>query len=185
LSSSLRSARRSCSDAVTFPVSLVIKRLIVFIPNSFSSFPFRGSPLHDTPFLALKSSGVSSVRGKQEGMKGPTKKPDPLVARLRAVLRDEQITEQRMFGGVCFMLRGNMVAGTLRGELLVRVGKEANAAALQRPHARQMEMSPPAPGYIIVSNAGTDRDEDLNAWVALAVAHVRTLPPKARKEATS
>jgi len=113
-------------------------------------------------------------------MKGPAKKTDPLVERLRAVLSDEQVTEQRMFGGVCFMLGGNMVAGTLRGELLARVGKEANAAALQKPHARQMEMSRPAPGYIIVANAGTDRDEDLRAWVALAVAYVKTLPPKVK-----
>ena len=114
-------------------------------------------------------------------MKTPAKKPDPLVGRLRNALNREEVTEQRMFGGVCFMLNGNMVAGTLRGELLVRVGKDANDAALKRRHARQMEMSRPAPGYVIVANAGTERDEDLQAWVDLAVAHVKTLPPKAKK----
>lgn len=67
-------------------------------------------------------------------MKQPAKADPELVGRIRAVLSGPDITEQRMFGGVCFMLNGNMVAGTLRGELLVRVGKEANDDALKRPH---------------------------------------------------
>jgi len=70
--------------------------------------------------------------------------PD-LVSRIRAVLNGPDITEQRMFGGVCFMLNGNMVAGTLRNELLVRVGKDGNDAALARPHTHPMEMGRPAP----------------------------------------
>src|SRR4249919_945307 len=110
-------------------------------------------------------------------------KPTPaggadLAERLRAALRNHVVSEQRMFGGVCFMLNGNMVVGTLRNELLVRVGKENNEAALGRPHARQMEMSRPAPGYVIVASSGTDRDADLQAWVDLAVAYVATLPAK-------
>ena len=76
--------------------------------------------------------------------------PD-LVSRIRAVLNGPDITEQRMFGGVCFMLNGNMVAGTLRNELLVRVGKEGNDAALARPHTHPMEMGMPAPGYVMVT----------------------------------
>ena len=63
------------------------------------------------------------------------------------------------------MLNGNMVAGTLRGELLVRIGKEANDAALARPHTHMMEMSRPAPGYIMVTAEGTKRDRDLKAWL--------------------
>lgn len=115
-------------------------------------------------------------------MKAATKPGSDLVARMRVILGDRDIAEQKMFGGVCFMLNGNMVVGTLRNELLVRVGKEANDEALRRPHARQMEMSRPAPGYVMVANAGTDRDEDLREWVALAVAYVVTLPPKRKKE---
>src|SRR5436190_24101376 len=111
-------------------------------------------------------------------MKGPAKQPDPLVERLRSALGAEQVTEKRMFGGVCFMLNGNMVAGTLRSELLVRVGKDANDAALKKPHTRQMEMSRPAPGYVIVAHAGTNRDKDLRTRVDLAVAQRKSLPPK-------
>jgi TfoX/Sxy family transcriptional regulator of competence genes len=81
------------------------------------------------------------------------------------------------------MLNGNMVAGTLRGELLVRIGKEANDAALARPHTHMMEMSRPAPGYIMVTAEGTKRDRDLKAWLDEAAAHVATLPAKKKKAA--
>ncbi len=83
-----------------------------------------------------------------------------------------------MFGGVCFMLNGNMVAGTLRNELLVRVGKDGNDAALARPHTHPMEMGRPAPGYIMVTAEGTRRDADLKSWLDIAMAHVAALPPK-------
>jgi TfoX/Sxy family transcriptional regulator of competence genes len=115
-------------------------------------------------------------------MKPATKPRLDLVDRLRGVLSGHFVTEQKMFGGVCFMLNGNMLVGTLRNELLVRVGKEANDAALSRPHARQMEMSRPAPGYVMVAGAGTDRDADLREWVGLALSYVLTLPPKIKKE---
>ncbi len=101
-----------------------------------------------------------------------------LVARLRAVLHGPDMREQKMFGGVCFMLNGNMAVGTLRDELLVRVGKEANDAALKKPHTHPMEMGRPAPGYIMVTAEGTRRDRDLKAWVDIALAHNATLPPK-------
>lgn len=104
-----------------------------------------------------------------------------LVGRIRAALTGPGITEQKMFGGTCFMLNGNMVAGTLRGELLVRVGKEANDAALKRPHTKPMQMARPAPGYVIVAAEGTRTARDLGAWIALARAHVATLPAKKPK----
>ena len=106
--------------------------------------------------------------------------PD-LVSRIRAVLNGPDVTEQRMFGGVCFMLNGNMVAGTLRNELLVRVGKEGNDDALAKPHTHPMEMGRPAPGYIMVTAEGTRRDADLRSWLDTAMAHVTTLPPKKKK----
>jgi TfoX/Sxy family transcriptional regulator of competence genes len=101
-----------------------------------------------------------------------------LVERMRTILSPLSVSEQRMFGGTCFMLNGNMVAGTLKGELLVRVGKDRDAEALARPHARRMEMGRPAPGYVVVGSEGTARDKDLDAWLARAVSHVGTLPAK-------
>ncbi|HZP19582.1 MAG TPA: TfoX/Sxy family protein [Bauldia sp.] len=114
----------------------------------------------------------------------PVKAADgALVERIRGALAGHVTTEQRMFGGTCFMLNGNMVAGTLRGELLVRVGKEANDAALELPHARQMEMHRPALGYVLVSAEGTRTARDLQAWIDRALAHVATLPAKSKKPA--
>jgi TfoX/Sxy family transcriptional regulator of competence genes len=104
-----------------------------------------------------------------------------LVSRIRSALAALPVTERKMFGGVCFMLNGNMVAGTLKSELLVRIGKERDADALARPHARRMNMGRPAPGYVIVANQGTASDKDLKAWVNLAVEHVSALPPKEKK----
>jgi len=113
-----------------------------------------------------------------------TSAEDPLVGRIRSALGDnrmiaKKIIEQKMFGGVGFMLDGNMVAGTLRRELLVRVGKEAHDAALKRPGARPMEQGGRvAAGYIVVADAGTRGGKDLRRWLDMAVGHVSTLPPK-------
>ncbi len=113
-------------------------------------------------------------------MKSPAK-TDDLVERIRGLLPRGDVREQKMFGGTCFMLNGNMAVGTLRGEMLVRVGKDGNDAALKKPHTHPMEMGRPAPGYIMVTAEGTRRDRDLKAWVDVAVAHNATLPPKKAK----
>jgi TfoX/Sxy family transcriptional regulator of competence genes len=104
---------------------------------------------------------------------------EDLVARLRQTLANAgTIREVRMFGGLCFMLNGNMIAGTSKRGLLVRVGKDAQSAALERPGTRAMVMgSRTAEGYIVVDPATLD-DKALQDWIGLALAFVRTLPPK-------
>jgi hypothetical protein len=105
-----------------------------------------------------------------------------LAERVRGALGALKVTEQPMFGGICFMLNGNMLVGASPRGLLVRVGKEGNDAALARPHARMMEQGGRSmAGYIIVANEGVARDKDLKAWLDMAVDHVRTLPTKAKK----
>ena len=105
-----------------------------------------------------------------------------MLTRLRTALADRPVTEQKMFGGPCFLLSGHMLVGTSKRGLLVRVGKEAHAAARIRPHARAMEMrGREMEGYIVVDPAGTASDEDLNGWLTLALDFVGTLPPKAAK----
>ena len=75
-----------------------------------------------------------------------------LADRMRVVLAGTgAVREVRMFGGLCFMLNGNMVAGTSRRGLLVRVGKDRHAEALARPGAKPMEMSGrPMEGYVFI-----------------------------------
>jgi TfoX/Sxy family transcriptional regulator of competence genes len=108
-------------------------------------------------------------------------KDNPLADRVRSVLAGQDgISEKPMFGGICFMLNGNMLAGasTARG-LLVRIGRDAYAAALASPHTRPMESrGRPYAGYVYVDAEGTQRDRDLKSWVDRALAHVATLPAK-------
>ena len=106
---------------------------------------------------------------------------EDLAERMREVLAGTgAVREVRMFGGLCFMLNGNMVAGTSKHGLLIRVGKDQQSNALARPGAKPMEMAGrPMEGYIFVD---PPRDEQaLRDWVKLAVTFVNTLPPKLAK----
>ena len=107
---------------------------------------------------------------------------EDLAARMRAVLAGAgAVREVRMFGGLCFMLNGNMVAGTSKRGLLVRVGTDRQPDALTRPDAKPMEMAGRAmAGYIFVDPAPQD-DRVLRDWLDLAVSFVKTLPPKLPK----
>ena len=107
---------------------------------------------------------------------------EDLAERMRAVLGGTgTVREVKMFGGLCFMLNGNMVAGTSKRGLLVRVGKDQQSNALARPGAKPMEMTGrPMEGYIFVDPPPRD-ERVLRDWVDLAVAFVKTLPPKPPK----
>ena len=105
-----------------------------------------------------------------------------LAERIRVALAGTgTVREVRMFGGLCFMLNGYMVAGTSKRGLMVRVGKDQQSNALARPAAKRMEMTGrPMEGYIFVDPPPSD-DRALQDWLALAVAFVKTLPPKPSK----
>ncbi|MGH6923805.1 MAG: TfoX/Sxy family protein [Propylenella sp.] len=124
----------------------------------------------------MPRSGVAAPKTATAGDEG-----DKLAERLRSVLPGEGVSEQRMFGGICFMLNGNMIAGASRRGLLLRVGKEAHASAIKRPGARPMEMRGKLmEGYIYVDPAHLG-GAALRDWLKLALDFVRTLPPKAAK----
>ncbi len=108
----------------------------------------------------------------------------PAEAQLAAAVRAElaplgRISETRMFGGTCFLLDGNMVAAVDRRGLLLRIGKDRDAAALARPGVRPMEMR----GRVMAGYVYVDPDQlvgdALAAWLRDAVDFVQTLPPKA------
>jgi TfoX/Sxy family transcriptional regulator of competence genes len=107
---------------------------------------------------------------------------EDLAERMRAVLgATDALREVRMFGGLCFMLNGNMLAGTSKRGLLVRVGKDQHSDALARPGAKPMEMAGRSmEGYIFVDPAPRD-ERALRDWLELAIAFVETLPPKLPK----
>jgi TfoX/Sxy family transcriptional regulator of competence genes len=107
-----------------------------------------------------------------------------LAERLRLLLADEgagsDVSEQRMFGGLAFLVGGNMsVAASAQGGLLVRVDPGAIAALLGEPGAEEFEMrGRRMAGWLRVRRDALDDDEVLRTWVRRGVAYARTLPPK-------
>lgn len=100
-----------------------------------------------------------------------------LAQRVREALQDEKPVEKRMFGGLAFMIGGNMGVGINAGDLMVRVGPERYEVALAEEHAREMDFTgKPLRGYVYVD--GDIDDDVLERWVGLGVAFARTLPPK-------
>ena len=103
-----------------------------------------------------------------------------LAQRLREALAHEDgLAERRMFGGIAFMLHGNMAAGVSNDELMVRAGPERVDEALDRPHARVFDLSGRLMnGWVLVAPEGTVDDADLAGWLELGVSFARSLPPK-------
>jgi TfoX/Sxy family transcriptional regulator of competence genes len=106
---------------------------------------------------------------------------EDLANRLRELLADEDaITEKKMFGGLAFLLHGNMsVSASRNGGLLARIDPAASEAALQRPHVELMKMrGRTMDGWITVAPEGLKTKRQLAAWVSRSVAYAKTLPPK-------
>ena len=102
-----------------------------------------------------------------------------LAQALRAALSDLDFTEKKMFGGLCFLHRGNMVCGVHNGGAMMRVGKSNEAAALAVEGVGPMLFTgKPMGGMIDVSPDTVADDERLSRLMALAVGYVRALPPK-------
>jgi hypothetical protein len=103
-----------------------------------------------------------------------------LAERVREQLATEPaITEKAMFGGLAFLLAGNMAVGLSGEELMVRVGPDASDDALARPHTRPFDMTGrPMKGWILVAPEGIAGERDLTAWVARGVEFARSLPAK-------
>lgn len=104
---------------------------------------------------------------------------EDLAGRIRAVLPGPGFaTEQRMFGGLAFMLGGHMACGVVGDRLMLRLGPDAAARALAQPHVRPMDFTGrPMRGMVFVEPSGY-RGAALDAWLAAAAEHVRTLPAK-------
>jgi hypothetical protein len=103
-----------------------------------------------------------------------------LAQRVREALAGRAaLTEKKMFGGIAFMLRGNMCCGIVGDTLMARVGPQQHAEALTRPHTRPMDFTgKPMMGYLYIAPEGISSDEDLAAWVSMCEDFVRILPGK-------
>jgi TfoX/Sxy family transcriptional regulator of competence genes len=105
---------------------------------------------------------------------------EELAERIRELVEGEPgLSEKRMFGGLAFLIEGNLaVAASGQGGLMLRVDPEQSEALLGKPHARPFEMrGKELPGWLRVDVAELGED-DLRGWVECGVEFARTLPPK-------
>ncbi len=103
-----------------------------------------------------------------------------VAQRLREIFADRtDVVEKKMFGGVAFMVSGNMCCGVLGQELMARVGPEQYIKALTEPYVREMDFTgKPLRGFVYVGVQGFAADEDLESWVGRCEQFVSTLSPK-------
>lgn len=84
-----------------------------------------------------------------------------------------------MFGGVGFLLNGNMLVGVWRNSLIVRLGPEAGEEPLLEPHVREFDITgKPMKGWVMVEPEGVEDDDQLKEWIDRATRFVKTLPAK-------
>jgi len=105
---------------------------------------------------------------------------EELAECVRGVLkRRKGISEKKMFGGLSFLLNGNMACGVIGEELVLRLGNEGSAEALEEAHTRAMDFTGrPMKSMVYVEPAGFRADADLKAWVDRGARFARSLPPK-------
>lgn len=105
---------------------------------------------------------------------------ESVVGRVRKALAGSpDVIEKRMFGGIAFMVRGNMCCGVTGDRLMLRVGPKGYETALSRPHARAMDFTGrPMKGMVYVEPAGFASPRDLKAWIERAMEFTLSLPAK-------
>ena len=95
------------------------------------------------------------------------------------MLGQPALEEKRMFGGVGFLLHGNMSCGVYQDYLIVRVGPAGYEEALAQPHVKVFDITGRAMrGWVMIEPAGLEEDQKLEDWVRRGVAFALTLPPK-------
>ena len=104
-----------------------------------------------------------------------------LATRVRDVLAGTPgLVEKRMFGGLAFLVHGNMACGVRGDDLMVRMAPEGAAAALEEPDTRPFTMGGrTSKGWVLVAPAGHAGNHDLRRWVARGLDYAGSLPPKA------
>ena len=89
------------------------------------------------------------------------------------------VIERKMFGGIAFMIHGNMCCGVVNDELMVRVGPDNHETSLALPHARPMDFTGrPMKGMVFVGPEGVNNDGALLGWIERGVDFARSLPKK-------
>src|SRR5262245_25327296 len=105
---------------------------------------------------------------------------ESLAARIRqALARKKGVEEKKMFGGVGFLLHGNMLVGVWKDSLIVRLGPDEGEEALKEPHVSEFDITGRAmKGWVLVAPQGVEDDDQLRGWVRRGVKFVGKLPAK-------
>lgn len=105
---------------------------------------------------------------------------EELANRVRGLLKGkDELSEKKMFGGLCFMINGNMFCGVTKENLVVRVGKEAYEDALARPGVKPMDFTGrPLSGFVYIDPDGYRTKQSLLTWVNKGFEFASSLPPK-------
>ena len=102
-----------------------------------------------------------------------------LAERIRVQLEGIPFVEKKMFGGVGFLLNGNLACGVNKDDLIVRVDPAKHNALLKVSHVRPFDITGrPMKGWLIVEADGIKTDKQLNTWIKQGVEFALTLPPK-------
>src|SRR3954451_644216 len=105
---------------------------------------------------------------------------EDLANRIRELVADEKVTEKKMFGGLAFLIGGNMaIAASGQGGLMVRCNPDETEALLKKPHARTFEMRGRSMnGWLRVDDEGVRTMKQLKPWVKVGVTYAHSLPAK-------
>ena len=111
---------------------------------------------------------------------------DTLAGRIRPILSQRKgFSEKKMFGGVCFMINGNMCVGTWKGSLIVRLDRTHHDETLAKPHTKPFDITGRVmKGWALVEPSGIESDKDLKTWVRRAAKFAESLPVKRRRFST-
>jgi hypothetical protein len=102
-----------------------------------------------------------------------------LAEKLKALLQVFPVTEKKMFGGVAFLLNGNMVCGVIGDAMIARVGTEKYQESLQKPGVKPFDMTGrPMAGWVEVLPSGPQNTHEIQDWIDLCLDYGRLLPGK-------
>ncbi len=105
---------------------------------------------------------------------------EKFAARIQKALgKRKGLVAKQMFGGIAFLINGNMCVGIHKHELIVRLDPDETDAALAKPHTRVFDLTGrPMKGWILVGPKGIATDAQLATWIAVARDYAGALPPK-------
>ena len=106
---------------------------------------------------------------------------EALAERIRRILaRRKHVEEKKLFGGIGFLLNGNLLVGVRKDSLLVRLGPEQSDEALKEAHVSEFQITGRGTmkGWLVVSLEGVQSDDQLKGWIQHAVKFVGKLPAK-------